>query len=170
MRRRVQPILRRTFTTPRWPLWWAAIATSASFLAAHALAGTLTVSGNLTASTNLSAQSITLGGVTQTNWNFLPLQGNKYVIVPEGTNDGHRGNNLRAAYSTATTLGPAATNRVAVIVPPGAYNLGTRIRVRSNHCNNWVDGDLGARVRLGGGAPITNRGGGRVVSRNRPRQ
>ena len=99
-----------------------------SLLATHSLAGTLTVSGSLTVTTNLTAQSITLGGVTETNWSgagALPLQGYKYVIVAEGTNDLHRGNNLLSAYSTATTLSPLSSNRVAVIVPPGSYNLGT---------------------------------------------
>jgi hypothetical protein len=102
----------------------------------HAKAGTLTVNGNLTVATNLTAQSINLGGVTQTNWNFLPLQGYKYVIVAEGTNDTHRGNNLRAAYATATTLGPTVTNRVVVIVPPGTYNFGTTNLVMST---SYVD-------------------------------
>ena len=95
----------------------------ASLLAAQAWAGTLTVSGDLTTSSNLIANSITLGGVTETTWNFLPLQGSKYVIVPEGTNDIHRGYNLRAAYSNATTLSPSSSSRVAVIVPPGNYSL-----------------------------------------------
>jgi hypothetical protein len=44
-----------------------AIAASAPLLAAQALSGTLTVNGNLTV-TNLSAQSITLGTVTLSNW------------------------------------------------------------------------------------------------------
>jgi hypothetical protein len=99
-----------------------------SLLATQALAGTLTVSGNLTVTTNLTAQSITLGGVTETNWTgvgSLPLQGYKYVIVSEGTNDVQRGNNLQTAYATATTLGPTISNRVAVIVLPGNYNLGS---------------------------------------------
>ena len=64
----------------------------------------------------------------------LPLQGDKYVIVAEGTNDVHRGSNLRSAYSTATTLNPAATNRVIVIVPPGNYNLnGSDLTMNSNY-------------------------------------
>jgi hypothetical protein len=37
-----------------------------SFLATQVLAGNLTVNGNLTVTTNLTAQSISLGGVTQT--------------------------------------------------------------------------------------------------------
>jgi hypothetical protein len=94
-------------------------------LGTKTLAGNLDVSGDLTASNLTAQQSITLGGVTQTNWNSLPLQGNQYVIVPEGTNDVNRGNNLLAAYTTATTLTPTSSNRVAVIVPPGAYNLGS---------------------------------------------
>lgn len=89
-----------------------------------AQAGDVNVQGNLGVNSNLTAQSISLGGQTRTNWNSLPLQGYKYVTVTEGTNDVHRGNNLRVAYSTATTLGPTASNRVAVIVPPGTYNLG----------------------------------------------
>lgn len=43
-------------------------------LATKTLAGNLNVSGNLTASNITAQQSITLGGVTQTNWNSLPLQ------------------------------------------------------------------------------------------------
>lgn len=72
---------------------------TASLLATQVLAGNLTVNGNLTVTTNLTVeQSITLGGVTQTNWasaDALPLQGYKYVIVAEGTNDLQRGSNLR---------------------------------------------------------------------------
>jgi hypothetical protein len=100
---------------------WVAI----SFLATQVLAGNLTVNGNLTVTTNLTADSISLGGVTQTNWNSLPLQGCRYVIVPEGTNDLERGSNLQTAYTTATTLDPTSSNRVVVLVPPGSYNLGT---------------------------------------------
>jgi hypothetical protein len=44
-------------------IYWVA----ASFLATQVLAGNLTVNGNLTVTTNLTAQSISLGGVTQTN-------------------------------------------------------------------------------------------------------
>ena len=91
-------------------------------------AGTLTVNGNLAVTTNLTAQSITLGGVTETSWagtGGLPQQGSQYVIAAEGTNDIQRGSNLLAAYSTATTLSPSSSNRVAVIVPPGNYNLGS---------------------------------------------
>jgi hypothetical protein len=90
-----------------------------------ARAGDVNLLGNLSVSSNLTAQSISLGGQTYSNWPGLSLQGYKYVIVAEGTNDTHRGNNLRAAYSTATTLSPAITNRVAVIIPPGNYNLGS---------------------------------------------
>src|ERR1017187_4095227 len=107
----------------------------ASFMATQVLAGNLTINGNLTVNSNLTvngglaAPSITLDGVTETSWpasiGSLPLQGYKYVIVAEGTNDVQRGNNLRAAYATATTLSPTSSSRVAVIVPPGSYNLGT---------------------------------------------
>jgi len=113
------------FGTRRSFLCHAILIAVASLLAAQAWAGNLTVSGDLTTSSNLTAHAITLGGVTETNWNFLPLQGSKYVIVPEGTNDIHRGNNLRAAYSNATTLSPSSSSRVTVIVPPGTYDLGT---------------------------------------------
>jgi len=99
--------------------------TAASLLATQVLAGNLTVNGNLTVTTNLTAESISLGGVTQTNLNFLPLQGYTYVIVPAGTNDVNRGDNLLAAYGTATTLNPTSSNRVVVLVPPGSYDLGT---------------------------------------------
>ena len=100
----------------------------ALLLAPTTYAGTLTINGDLVVTTNLTAESITLGGMTETNWTgvgSVPLQGYKYVVVTEGTNDVQRGNNLQAAYSTATTLGPTSSNRVAVIVTPGAYNLGS---------------------------------------------
>jgi hypothetical protein len=41
---------------------------AASLVATQVLAGNLTVNGNLTVTTNLTAESISLGGVTQTNW------------------------------------------------------------------------------------------------------
>lgn len=117
--------LRLSTNRQRGSLPYAIVVASATLLAVQSLAGNLTVVGNLTVSTNLTAQSVTLGGVTQTGWPGLPLQGSKYVVAAEGTNDIHRGNNLLAAYATATTLGPSSSNRVTVIVPPGAYNLGT---------------------------------------------
>ncbi len=92
--------------------------------AVSARAGNVNLLGNLNVNSNLTAQSIGLAGVTQTNWNFLPLQGAKYVIVAEGTNDLQRGSNLLAAYATATTLNPSSSNRVVVLVPPGSYNTG----------------------------------------------
>ena len=95
-----------------------------SFFATQVLAGNLTVNGNLTVTTNLTAESISLGGVTQTSWPGALAQGYKHVIVPEGTNDLQRGSNLQAAYTTATTLNPTSSNRVVVLVPPGNYNLG----------------------------------------------
>ncbi|MGD0061333.1 MAG: hypothetical protein ABSD58_18135 [Verrucomicrobiia bacterium] len=97
----------------------------ATLLATKTLAGNLTVNGNLTVTTNLTAQSISLGGVTQTSWPAALAGGYKYVIVAEGTNDLERGNNLQAAYTTATTLNPTSSNRVVVLVPPGSYNLGS---------------------------------------------
>ena len=45
-----------------------ALACIASLLASQVQGGTLTVNGNLAVTTNLAAQSITLGGVTLTNW------------------------------------------------------------------------------------------------------
>jgi hypothetical protein len=101
---------------------WAAT----SLLATQVFAGSLTVNGDLTVTTNLTAESISLGGVTQTNWPSAlaeGYQGYKYVIVAEGTNDLERGSNLQTAYATATTLDPTSSNRVVVLVPPGSYNL-----------------------------------------------
>ncbi|MGD0061613.1 MAG: hypothetical protein ABSD58_19570 [Verrucomicrobiia bacterium] len=97
----------------------------ATLLATKTLAGNLTVNGNLTVTTNLTAQSVTLGGVTQTSWPAALAGGYKYVIVAEGTNDLQRGSNLQAAYTTATTLNPTSSNRVVVLVSPGSYNLGS---------------------------------------------
>lgn len=104
--------------------------------ALSARAGDVNLLGNLTVTSNLTAQSsITLGGVQQTNWPSLAqgYQGYKYVIVAEGTNDVQRGGNLQAAYATATTLGPAATNRVVVLVPPGSYNLGSGLVMNTSY-------------------------------------
>jgi hypothetical protein len=47
----------------------------ALLLVTRGLAGTLTVNGSLTISTNITAQSITLGGVTETNWPSGPNGG-----------------------------------------------------------------------------------------------
>jgi len=75
MRRGILPILRKILATQRRPIWSAAIATSALLVASQALAGTLTIVGSQTVSTNLTAQSITLGGVTQTNWPSMSAGG-----------------------------------------------------------------------------------------------
>jgi hypothetical protein len=93
----------------------------------RAKAGDLNVAGNVSVSGSLTAQAISLDGQARSSWpaSGLPLQGYKYVVVAEGTDDVQRGANLRASYSTAKTLGPTATQRVAVIVPPGDYDLGT---------------------------------------------
>lgn len=102
---------------------WLALAVISAGTVARA--GDVNLLGNLSVNSNLTAQSVTLANVTVSNWNFAPLRGYKYVMVAEGTNDVHRGNNLLAAYAATKTLNPSATNRVAVIVPPGAYNLGS---------------------------------------------
>jgi len=54
---------------------------AASILATQVLAGNLTVNGNFTVNSNLTAQSISLGGVTETNWNFLPLVPGRFCTV-----------------------------------------------------------------------------------------
>lgn len=56
-------------------------------------------------------------------------QGESFVIVEATTNAIGNGNNLRAAYAVATNMTPyglprSASNRVAVLLPPGTYNLG----------------------------------------------
>jgi len=105
---------------------------AASLLAIRTSAGNLTIDGTLTANSNLTVLStITLGDEARSNW---PFNGYKCVVVPEGSNDVHRGNNLRAAYSTAAILSPSSTNRATVILPPGNYNLnGTDLSLASNY-------------------------------------
>jgi hypothetical protein len=100
--------------------------------------GSLDVQGDLSAS-NVTAQSLTLGGVTQSNWpagGGTGSQGYQCVVVAGGTNDVQCGNNLLAAYATATTLNPTSSNRVAVLIPPGNYNLGATGLVMST---SYVD-------------------------------
>jgi len=60
----------------------------------------------------------------------LPRDGAAYVIVKTTDNASTNGLNLLAAYAQAKALTPhgqalSATNRAAVIVPPGRYDLGT---------------------------------------------
>jgi len=47
------------------------------------------------------------------------------VTVEVGGSDVTNGLNLITAYAIAKTMYPSATNRIAVIVPPGRYDLGT---------------------------------------------
>ena len=99
--------------------------TATTWTGSNTLAGIIVSSTNglWTSATNLvTATSNTLASAIASN---LPLQGYKYVIVAEGTSDVQRGTNLLAAYTTATALSPSAISRVAVIVPPGNYNLGS---------------------------------------------
>ena len=115
---------------------------------AHAWAGNLSVVGNLNVASNLTAQSITLAGEVWTNWNNLPMQGSNYVVVAVGTNDVHRGNNLRAAYATATTLNPTSANRVTVIIPPGNYDLGSGgLNMNTSYVDliGWVPAQMTAK-------------------------
>jgi hypothetical protein len=123
MRGRILPVLRRTLTTLRRPLWWAAVAASTPLLAAQALADT----GSLTATnltvTNLTAQTITLGGVPPPTSTNLRLQGNQYAFTPEGTNATRRANNLRTGYTTATTLAPATYMRALTSSVPADLAL-----------------------------------------------
>jgi hypothetical protein len=74
-----------------------------------ARAGDVNLLGNLNVASNLTGA----------------LVGYKYVTVAEGTNDTHRGKNLQSAYAVAASLSPTFSNRVAVIIPPGNYSLGT---------------------------------------------
>ena len=72
---------------------------------------------------------------SQTEANTLLLEklgytGESYVIVKTTNNATTNGANLLAAYATAKALTPcgqplSTTNRAAVLVPPGQYNLGT---------------------------------------------
>jgi hypothetical protein len=59
---------------------------------------------------------------------FVQRVGSAYVVVPTTSSAVQNGLNLLAAYAQAKSLTPngmprSATNRVAVIVPPGQYNL-----------------------------------------------
>jgi hypothetical protein len=47
------------------------------------------------------------------------------ITVQVTDNEVTNGQNLKDAYIAAIDLGPASSNRIAVIVPPGRYNLGT---------------------------------------------
>ena len=111
--------------------------TATTWAGSNTLAGIIVSSTNglWTSATNLvTTTSNTLASAIASN---LPLQGYKYVIVAAGTNDTHRGLNLLAAYATATTLSPSAISRVAVIVPPGGYDLGSTTGLVMN--TSYVD-------------------------------
>jgi hypothetical protein len=51
------------------------------------------------------------------------LEGTQYVYVAANGTDTENGLELLAAYSTAQTMNPSATNRITVIVAPGNYRL-----------------------------------------------
>jgi len=61
---------------------------------------------------------------------FLHMSADAYVVVKTTSDPTQNGANLLGAYAAARTLTPngaalSSTNRAVVLVPPGAYNLGT---------------------------------------------
>jgi len=61
--------------------------------------------------------------------NSLPngagLEGTQYVFVQANGTDIENATELQAAYDTATTMSPSATNRITIVAAPGNYNFGT---------------------------------------------
>ncbi|WP_448579279.1 hypothetical protein [Thermosphaera sp.] len=57
---------------------------------------------------------------------LVPRRGDRYVIVEQGlADDAARGTALKTAYATAKTMSPSETSQVWVLIPPGAYDVGT---------------------------------------------
>jgi hypothetical protein len=55
------------------------------------------------------------------------LEGTQYVYVAADGTDVENAAELQAAYNTATTMSPSATNRITIIAGPGNYNFGTSV-------------------------------------------
>ena len=53
------------------------------------------------------------------------LEGTNYVFVMADGTDTENAAKLQAAYNTAKTMSPSATNRITVICAPGKYNFGS---------------------------------------------
>jgi hypothetical protein len=115
----------------------------ASWNSGGALAGSFQVStGVVNITTNLMVQGTICGngaGLTDLTLNGVALEtiisnlqqsvsaysNTVCVTVQVADNEATNGLNLIAAYAQAKTLSPSATNRIAVIVPSGRYDLGT---------------------------------------------
>ena len=52
------------------------------------------------------------------------IGGSSYIFVSAAGTEADNATELQAAYNTAKTMSPAATNRVTVIAAPGLYNFG----------------------------------------------
>lgn len=108
----------------------ARLPTSGSWNAAGVTVSNLSVggiAGDLASMTNLLLNNTALATVIS---NLQQQANNVYVsdasiTVQVTDNEVTNGLNLIAAYTAAEALNPSASNRVAVIVPPGRYNLGT---------------------------------------------
>jgi hypothetical protein len=55
------------------------------------------------------------------------LSGTQYVYVAANGTDVENAAELQAAYNTAITMSPSATNRITIIAGPGNYNFGTSL-------------------------------------------
>ena len=55
----------------------------------------------------------------------LGIEGSQYILVTANGTDVENAAELQAAYNTAQTMSPSATNRITVIAAPGNYNFGS---------------------------------------------
>lgn len=107
----------------------SSLPTSGTWNAAGVTVSNLTVNsvaGNVAAMTNLMLNSEVLATVIsnlQQQTAAVYASGSS-VTVQITDNEATNGLRLIAAYAQAETLSPSETNRVAVIVPPGRYDLG----------------------------------------------
>jgi hypothetical protein len=81
---------------------------------------------------DLAVDNLTVGSTTPGSGNatgVMPTKGSRYIIVEQlqSDTDLQRGAKLLAAYQSAKDIIPAASanGRITVLIPPGAYDLGT---------------------------------------------
>lgn len=107
------------------------MATYGSQLAAlQALTNSLVYQNTSGAIDGTAHNSNEIGQNTSTYANLVAYDNYTYKRVRNGTSNAANGTALRAAYADALTLTPggnplSATNRVAILCPPGVYDLGS---------------------------------------------
>jgi hypothetical protein len=69
----------------------------------------------------------TLKTTVQDIANLAGLAGTNFIYVAANGTDTENATALSAAYTTAKTMSPSATNRITIVAAPGYYNFGTSV-------------------------------------------